>query len=729
VSGKDGKHSETKTPAAHNHPKHKVHALWPPWLAGPLAVSVGALGHWLWGQELPGAAIVPLVLVLSVAVLSSLTYTYAGPRTAVQRWHAVLSVVLLGLSVVLIQIFGTGLSVADRTGPSNLAIAVLFAGAVLALSWNIRRFEVVRGDGQDKHGQDSADKDWHGLRKPRFLKVTESDSKQTQAKVKLSAGQTAKDVEAALGAMGSDLGTITNGIRVEKGAKEGEVDLTLLWEDQLTDAVGWDGPEYVGGSIIDPISLGLNEKQQRVLLRMAGDYDNGVAPGHTKIVGMPRSGKGIAALIIWANLRGRRDVFPVINDAAKGEQMLMFLRPGMPKSKAWIDKTTSGAKAQAAAVKRAIEARNSALGDAGFTSWTPEAFSKGFEWKGQHIHMPAIVFHIEEFAPIGVASPALFTTIAEQGLSAGIFLLVSAQRASHDRFPTSLRSLIANGICYGAHDDTDVSFALPDGATDGGASPAEWQTKYPGRAMASLNGQPDGMERIPFKTHYAASKSEFEDYMKQIMGYLLPMAPDLDPCTAEAFGDPYRDYLAGDEAAPATPKKAPTSKNVATDEDDDEYGSIEEDEEEDMADDDDDQFVKPPMPEGLDASKIDPTKPLPQWEGEDVDLTPPPTTGRLMRVLEPEEKRALFRDILQRLADDGVREVRTGKLVAIWTEELGNPQARQGPTVGRFIADAAAEDEDPDHPNDLLGCLDRGPRGVYYIRLRPRQAALNGHRA
>ncbi len=715
----EGKHSETKTPAAHNHPKHKVHALWPPWVAGPLAVAVGALGHHLWGQALPAAAIVPLVLVLSVAGLSALTHTYAGPRTAVQRWHAVLSVVLLGLSVVLIQIWGTGLSVEDRTGPSNLAIAVLFADAVLALSWNIRRFEVVRGAGEDKHGEDSAEKDWHGLRKPRSLKITESDGKRTQAKVKLSAGQTAKDVEAALRAMGSDLGTITNGIRIEEGTREGEVGLTLLWEDQLTDAVGWEGPDNVGGSIADPISLGLNEQQQRVFLRMAGDYDDGIAPGHVKIIGMPRTGKGIAALIIWANLRGKRDVFPVINDHAKGEQMLMFLRPGMPKGKAWIDKSASGAKAQASAIKNAIAARNKALGDAGFTSWTPAAFSKGFEWRGQHIHMPAVVFHIEEFAPIGVASPGLFTTIAEQALSAGIFLMVSAQRASHDRFPTSLRSLIANGICYGAHDDVDVSFALPDGAVDGGASPANWQTKYPGRAMASLNGMPDGSERIPWKTHYAASKAEFEDYMKEMMAYLLPLAPDLDPCTAEAFGTAYTDYLYNEIQAEQV-KAEPKAQTPATSDDDE----LEEDDE-DM--DDDELYEKRPLPEGLDTTGIDPTKPLPEWQGAEVDLTPPPTAGRQMRELSPTEKRALFREILQRLADDGVREVRTGKLVAIWTEELGNPQARQGPTVGRFIADAAAEDEDPDHPNDLLGCLDRGPRGVYYIRLRPRALNASAH--
>lgn len=714
----EGKHSETKTPAAHNHPKHKVHAYWPPWLLGPLAVGLGSLGHWLWGQTLPSAAVVPLVLLLSVAALSSLTYVYAGPRTAVQKWHAVLSVVLVGLSVVLVQMFGTGFP------PNVLGQVVLGLSAVLALSWNIRRFEVVRGGGEDRHAQDGAQEDWHGLKKPRSLKVTSSDGKKTQAKVKLSAGQTAKDVEAALGAMGSDLGTITSGIRVEKGEKEGEVDLTLLWEDQLTDAVGWEGPEHVGGSIADPISLGVNEQAKKVLLRMAGDYDKGIAPGHVKIIGMPRSGKGIAALIIWANLRGRRDVYPVINDHAKGEQMLMFLRPGMPREKAWIDKTTAGAKAQASAIKNAISARNKALGDAGYSSWTPEAFSKGFEWKGRHIHMPAIVFHVEEFAPIGVASPGLFTTIGEQALSAGIFLLLSTQRASHDRFPTSLRSLIPNGLCYGAHDDVDVSFALPDGAVDGGASPAQWQTKYPGRAMASLNGQPDGMERIPFKTHYAASQQDFEDYMKAIMAHLLPLAPDLDPCTAEAFGTAYADYLNGAETTTdASPSKPVTSKD-----DEDEDGPFDP-EEEDMDDEDDELYVKRPLPDGLDATGIDPTKPLPEWEGAEVDLTPPPTSGRQMRELKPEEKRTLFREILQRLADDGVTEVRTGKLVAIWTEELGNPQARQGPTVGRFIADAAAEDLEDGKPNDLLGCLERGPRGVYYIALRPRVAALNGHHA
>jgi hypothetical protein len=721
--------TEAKQPGAAAHPKHKVHALWPPWTAGPLVLILGELAHHFWGRTLPSAGIVPLVLVLTTVGLSALTHRYAAPRKPVQQWHAVLSVAVLGLSLVLVEMFGAGLSSWPPV-PNVLGQVVLFMSAVLALSWNIRRFEVVRGTGDDKHGQDSTEEDWHGLKKPRLLKVTETSTKQTRAKVKLAAGQTAKDVEAALGPVGSDLGTVTNGIRVERGAMEGEVDLTLLWEDPLTEAVGWDGPEHVGGSIADPISLGVNEQGKKVLLNMGGGYGNDDAvPGHVKIIGMPRSGKGVCVIIIWTNLRARRDVYPVINDAAKGEQLLMFLRPGMPREKAWIDTTLSGAKVQAQAVLRAVSARNKALGDAGFSSWEPKAFSEGFMWKGQRIHMPAIVFHVEEFAPVGMASPNLFTTIGEQALSAGIFLIVSTQRASHDRFPTSLRSLIPNGICYGAHDDTDVSFALPDGATDGGASPAQWQTKYKGRAMASLNGQPDGMERIPFKTHYAASKEEFEDYVKETMPYLGRLAPDLDPCTAEAFGQPYMDYLAGDDTKATPPPKTVTSD----DDEDDEDPSTGKQDEDDMDDDDPNEaeYVKPPLPEGLEgAEHIDPRQPLPEWQGPDIDLTPPPSPGhwRPGHNPTPQEKRALFREILQHLADTGELEVTTGRLIELWTEALGNPRAKQAATVGRFIADAAAEDLVDGEPNDLLGCLERGKRGRFRITIRPRVAALNGHR-
>lgn len=722
-AGKKAAKTETsKEPRASAHPKHKMHAFWPPWAGGPLVLVLGAIGHQLWGQTVPAAAVVPLLLVLSTVCLSALTHTYAKPRTAVQRWHAVLSVAVLGLSLSAVQIWGTGISVLSPVRPPNvLSWLVLFLSSVLALSWNIRRFEVVRGSGQDSHGQDSAEKDWHGLRKPRSLKVTSSDGKQTQAKVKLSAGQTAKDVESALRAMGSDLGTITNGIRVEEGEHEGDVNLTMLWEDALTDAVGWEGPEFIGGSIADPISLGVNEQGKNVLLRLAGDYDKGIAPGHLKIIGMPRSGKGIGALIIWANLRARRDVYPVINDAAKGEQMLMFLRPGMPREKAWIDKTTAGAKAQASAVMNAVAARNKALGDAGFTSWTPKAFSEGLMWKGQRIHMPAIVFHVEEFAPIGIASPGLFTKLGEQALSAGIFLKLSLQRASNDRFPTSLRSLIANGICYGAHDDMDVSFALPDGAVDGGASPANWQTKFPGRAMASLNGQPDGMERIPFKTHFAESMEVFEDYMKAMMAHLLPLAPDLDPCTAEAFGQPYTDYLNGTDEpllAPKTTRK-PSTETTPIHEGDD---PTEDEDDENMDDEDPNEaeYAKADPPPGCDASHIDPTQPLPDYTGPAYDLTPAPTIGRQAQKLEPAEKRALFREILQRLADEGAFNVETGQLIDIWCEELGYPESNKSPEVSRFITLAAADDLVDGKPNDLLGCLERGKRGKFRITLRPR---------
>jgi hypothetical protein len=737
------KKAETsKEPKAAAHPKHKMHAYWPPWLAGPLVVGLGSLAHHYWGQSLPAAGIVPLVLVLTTVVLSALTHRYASPRNNVQQWHAVLSVAVLGLSAVLIEMFGTGWP------PGPLGQAVLYLSAVLALSWNIRRFDVVRGEGQDKHGT-TAEEDWHGLRKPRSMKVTDSDGKQTRAKVKLAAGQTAKDVEQALGAMGSDLGTVTSGIRVEKGKREGDVELTMLWESPLTDSVGWEGPSHVGGSISDPISLGINEQAKPVLLRIGGDYNKGIQPGAVKIVGMPGSGKGVCAVIIQTNLRGRIDQFPVISDHAKGEQMLGMLRPGMPKGKAWINAVEDGetgpekalarAKAQGQAILRSIAARNKALGDGGFSSWRPEAYTKGFMWRGQHIKMPAITYHIEEFAPVGTASPNLFTTIGEQGRSAGVFLIVSTQRASHDRFPTSLRSLIPNGICYGAYDDTDVSFALSDGTTAGGATPAEWQTKYPGRAMAELNGAEPGMERIPWKTHYAASVDEFESYVKEVMAYLLPMAPDLDPCTAEAFGETYANYLTSNdtvEVAQAMPAQAPKPASVPTTVADDEYGEEDDDDipeggDDDMEDTDDPnegEYVKRALPAELDARGIDPRAPLPAWEGPEIDLAGPPMPGRQMRVLTAAEKRVLFREILQRLADEGTTEVTTAKLLSIWHEELGHPAANQTPTLGRFIADAAAEDVRKGRPNDLLGCLERAARGKYMIMIRPRVAAMNGHR-
>lgn len=723
---------ETKQPGAASHPKHKIHAFWPPHAAGPAIIVAGQWAHQTWGTDLPAAVIVPMALVLSTLVLSSLTHRYAAPRNNVQQWHATITVLILGLSLSAVTLFGVG----QFFVPNALGQSVVFVCLVLALSWNVRRFEVVRGHGGEQTAG-PADTEWHGLKRPKSFKITEQTDARTTAKVTLADGQVAADVEKVLREMGSSAGTITGGQRVTKGAREGEVEITLLWSDPLTHAVSWKGPEYIGGSIGDPISLGINELGSQVFLRMAGDYraNPPIAPGHTKIVGMPRSGKGVAVVVIWTNLRSRIDVFPVINDASKGEQLLMLLRPSMPQRKAWIDKTAAGAKVQAAAVRRAITARATALGEAGMSSWTPRAFKEGFMWKGQRIHMPAIVFHIEEFAPIGSASPTLFTEIGEQGLSAGVFLIVSTQRASHDRMPTSLRSLIANGLCYGAFDDMDVSFALSGSTTDGGATPAEWGTKYPGRAMAEFNGQPDGMARIPFATHFASGPDEFEDYVKKVMAYLLPLAPDLDPCTIEAFGAPYQTYLTSDNAT-GGPVRTET-KPGSDDTDNDEYDPTEpytgqDDEEEDMDDPDDPnaaQYVRRPLPPDVNISGIDPSEQIPEWEGPEILHGGPPTPGRQLRVLSPSEKRQLFRDILQRLADEGRTDslVSTRELNDLWREELGHPGANQSPTVARFIAAAAAEDATNGDDDVLIGCLERRRRAQYRLLIQPRAKAMNGH--
>lgn len=694
---------------------HKLIEFVGPHLIGPTILLCGLLAHFSWGdQNSPfwARAYVPILLLAGFAGISYMAWRYSAARPIVQRIHVVGSISWAGLCIVLLDVLGWKIP---------LAQLVIVSWLLLSISFNVRRWTIVRGDGDEKEKEDQQDEIF-GIKRPRSLVVQSEDSNSTVARVRLAPGDIADQVTKVSRKLGSRSGTIPNGVRIiESEEVEGELELKYIWKDMLKESFNWAGPRNIGGSIVDPIYIGVNEENQEVYYVNGPQYVDGefIAPSHIKIGGRPRSGKGVFVLVLIPEYCSRVDVFPIISDHAKGEQMLGMLRPGLPRERSWVNTTVPGIKTQGQAILRAMRARNKALGEYGYTSWRPEAFLD------PRLRMPALVWFIEEFTSAVRANPQLFTDIANEALSAGIYLRASMQRISHAEMPTSMRSAMASGVCFKTEDEVDDSFVLSEETLSTGTRPSKWGERSTGRAMCSLVGAPERMNKIPFKTYFAESLEAFESYVPEVMGALRSLRPELDPVTRAAFGDAFKEYVSGSGTDPqesGTASPEPTTRPQS--------GSLYDPNSEIIDDNDengetvfspneipeDDEYVIPQSPEPIISDSMNARIPLADYpETASVDLTEgmPKSAKKYTRA----EKETLFAGLLIEFA--GRVNVSTADIVERWCELLGFPEAEQRATVNDFLREAKDN-----------GLIERKARGKWTFPVRAHAhtaSPVNGH--
>jgi hypothetical protein len=685
-----------------------------PYFLPAVVVGIGGLFHKLWADTAYGPAIAPTLILLTFMVLAGLAWKYAAARQPIQRAHVTASVAVVGLWFYVMQVVGFKTSSVEF---------VLVSGLALAISWTIRRLGVVLGEGKDDHGSKD-EPDWHGLKRPRKWAKVEETPDRTVIEATLAPGQGAKDALNSAPKIGSELGTIHQGVRVIQGDREGQVKIQMYWEDLGKRTHVWEGPVGFGQSIQEPIPMGVNESGSVVPLYLLGDSDQGIARGNLKLGGITRSGKGVAVMTLMANVRCRKDVFPMISDHAKGEQLLGLLRGGLTRENSWIansDKTLLG---QAKAIQASIRERNKALGECGYSSWRPAAY------EDPRLQMPAIVWFIEEFGSSAlVRSPQLIINIGNECLSAGIVIVLSMQRLAYDQIPTSFRSAFSQGICFGVEDDTDAKFVLHDESLSTGVSPGGWGVKYPGRFMCSLNGVSDEINQTPARTYFGMTVEQFEAMVKGFMDSVGNSGARLDPVTRSAFGPAYEAWVSGTDGAsdqtgddvPAGIRKTGVRKTGAPQTGAPQTGvrktgahafdpTIQEDEmdltdadfDPTLDDPDSEMYLsRPQNPDEALYKTVDPRDEIKPSGLPEVDMSEPDRPGTIQRVLTKEEKAELFAAILD--AHRG-EEMRTATFIFEWRDSLGLPEANRDPAVSELITLACEE-----------GRLERLGRGAFKV--------------
>lgn len=657
----------------------------PPWIAALAVIAAGWTAHKLWGTTLPSAAIVPCGVLACTGVLTGLAWAHSRARDPLLRWHTTAVTGAAGLSITISCIAGVPLSLR-----APWTVVLLFGGVVTALSWNIRRLDVVRGEGKDHHpaGKDDLATQL-GLPGAKFGKA-KVDGPRAEIVVTTAGGQDYADVQKAAGRVAALAHLPPNSVRAVPDPDDAsKARMVMVTEDVLRRQLPWPGPSHPGGTMADPVLPGLYEDGLPEQLWFAGNWHprrpktvEHRNATHLLIMGMSGAGKTMWALIIAAEILTRRHVALIWVDVVKGLQSARPIEDGVDV----LVTDPKHAKGLLAGLKRAVAYRAQWLGENGFREW----------WPG--CGKPYVVVWIEE-APSVVADSSVITELSERMRSVGMSLVLSMQRASADRLPSSTASNLGAAACFGVGDKggfDDVKFALSDATIAAGARPEKWGASKPGYHYLEAPGVPEDRWSMTARGFH-----EDDDALRRVVAEHAHLREPLDDGTAECLGDAYTATRTTPAPTAAGTGQPPTPQAGAAV---DPY----------LDDDDgDDEWVLPPQPEPDTASRVNPRETLAP-PAEEVDLTPPPD-GR--PAMSREGKVTAFHRLLADLMAGGQDEVRMADLVSLWERVVGPTQASQRPFLHALL-------------NELidLGQVERveGGRGRY--RLRMLVTTGNGHR-
>ncbi|MFD7078429.1 plasmid transfer protein TraB, partial [Nocardioides sp. NPDC059952] len=532
---------------------HRAKPHLPPWL-GVAGVGVaGALGHWRWGDSAWAGA----GLTLASVALTGATW-WAGRSTSAQRrLHSAITVAA-----------GTAwVTAACISGPTAGPIDDLYlmGGPVMALTWNVR---MIMRRNPDAVGE-SSDKgllEKVGLARTQIGNVKVEPNKVT-VPYALPAGEgTHEDVSKALPRIASALDVPTSAVRNRPdpdSARRGT--FTVVPMDMLKEVIWWPGPSSPGGSIAEPLVIGVYDDGRPLVLTLPQAI-------HLLIMGVTGAGKTEGAMDVLCEALTRRDVAVWLSDPKRGQD----LGEAFPACD-WVVDTGDGAEIMIEALKAAIPARQKWLGDHAYRSWEPAAAEVQTDpahscRKGaacQCPGMPYLLAWFEEAAnTLRATDDDVFTGIAQEARSAGASLVISMQRASGYQISTDTRASLPAALCFGV-DERDAGFALPSEVLDAGANPGAWGNKRPGYCYLCSAGVEADLWSTPSRTFRNDPVS-----LEWVARAFEPIRMGIDPVTATAAagvaGKLYTDRAAtanDEQAAPAAEEGEPMTGPLVDPED------------------------------------------------------------------------------------------------------------------------------------------------------------------
>ncbi|MFD5673687.1 plasmid transfer protein TraB [Streptomyces sp. NPDC127040] len=540
---------------------HRAKPYLPPWLGvGTLGVT-GTVGNLVWA----GDASMGIGLTLGSVVLTGATW-WAGKSTGPQRrLH----------SAITVAAGATWFTSAAIFDPSYNALAV--GGTVAALTWNVRQVYRRDPDGVRQVADASGLMEKIGLAKAK-MGLARVEPNRVTVPIALEAGtQTNDDMAKALGNVASALDVPVTAIRYlpdPGSARRGE--LVIVPMDMLADTVRWEeiGPSLPGGSITDPLVLGVYDDGQPLMLWLPGDKTVSRNATHLLIAGMTGSGKGDGALNLLTEILSRKDVVVWLSDP-KGFQDFRPLLPGID----WAVEGGAPTEAMVEAVIAAIPARTAWLGAHGYRQWEGVCADVQNDAKhscrndGTACGCPGLPFLVSWFEEAGVSLSMLgddaFNNVANLARSAGVGLVVSLQRPSHDQISTTTRDALGSRLCFGVPNTTAAGFMLPDSVIDAGACPEIWANRRPGYNYLVTPGIDEIRYSSPGRTRWFTDSAI--SLMETLAAWAARNGAKPDPVTAgaaaAAVGKAYTERARHQEENPGDDEDEETTVSRLDDED------------------------------------------------------------------------------------------------------------------------------------------------------------------
>lgn len=508
-----------------------------PWLAVAAELPATICTHLAWGDS-PLAAV---GLTVAAGTLTAATWWAGKDTTQPRRLHATLTTAA-GTSYLVV---GT---VTDPLAPALLS-ALAIGGAVAAGSWNIRQALRVNPDAKNA-GQGAVETGVLtkaiGNAKVALRGQPKVEPNKVTAPLQLAKGEVSSDdLGNRVKLIAGELGVSPTAIRIVPDPdRADQATLIVVPKDELKKPTPWPGPSTPGGSITEPVEVGIYEDgQPAVFWFPAGPGRNAT---HFLTAGMNGSGKSAGQSVAITEALTRADVIVWAIDPSKGMQTFAPFLPYLD----WVEMTTTGGEAMIDALSRVITARANEMGRHGHKNWTPDVYAD--------LGMPYMVVWIEEAAKFFRNGTEMEGLVME-ARSAGISVIISLQRPSASSMPTDVREQLGGVLCFGVKGSTTADMALPDDVRDAGARPEAWENRKPGYAYLVAPGVDEERYPTPLRTYMIDDD--------QIAGALaVAPRPTADPVTAAAAGDAYAQRTIHAPDSPLTSTDPPQETDMPDDE-------------------------------------------------------------------------------------------------------------------------------------------------------------------
>lgn len=457
----------------------KVGVLVPPWLVGILLLIMGAVSHATWGQP-PAVTWATMASTLATVALTALTWAVSHQRGPLGRFHSTATTAAAGLWLTVATITGVGQQVTFGM--------VFFGGIPLAIGWNIR--VVIRQNNTESGVVDPLGslfdraKESFGLGGAR-VRTREVTEHKVKGKMALPAGEkTQADAVKATDRIESGLKFPPGSVLIS-GDKDdaSQVHFTVTDPRVLDKPVLWPGPSRPGGSIAEPVRVGLFQDSEFMEPQLPGN--------HIQIMGATGSGKSIGGT--WnflAEAITRKDCAVFGVDLSKDAQTFGPLRPGMHG----MHVTKPRAATFIRALHEEIPKRTKWLHEHGYTEWE----------KGCGLLFWVVVFEElpKTFKLLGGKGEEQIDEIAKEIRSAGGTVIMSLQKSIYSEISTVTRSQLAH-MCFGLKDSNDNQYGLSEAQQKAEANPAQWGAGRPenlGKAYVDCKGIPETHIAMPGRT-------------------------------------------------------------------------------------------------------------------------------------------------------------------------------------------------------------------------------------